>query len=96
MGIIGGTITPEIANYYDLAVEEGVLILEISRNSPAEKAGLRRLDVITTFNITPMETVEDLTSALEQQKVGQEIKLTILRGESKQTVSVTLGERPQE
>ena len=96
LGIIGGTITPEIANYYDLAVEKGVLVLEISRSSPAEEAGLRRLDVITAFNITPMETIEDLTSALEQQKVGQEIKLTILRGESKQTVSVVLGEQPQE
>lgn len=75
---------------------KGVLVLEISRSSPAEEAGLRRLDVITAFNITPMETIEDLTSALEQQKVGQEIKLTILRGESKQTVSVVLGEQPQE
>lgn len=96
LGIIGGTITPEIANYYDLSVEKGVLVLEISRNSPADEAGLRRLDVITAFNITPMETIEDLTAALEQQKLGQEIKLTVLRGENKRTISVTLGERPQE
>jgi serine protease Do len=95
LGIYGGTITAEIASYYNLPVEQGVLILEVERNSPADRAGLRAGDVIVSYNITPINTIEDLTSALKGSAVGEKVQLTVLRENDRHTVAVTLGERPQ-
>ncbi|MGB4417598.1 MAG: PDZ domain-containing protein, partial [bacterium] len=97
LGIIGGTVTREIATYYNLPVDKGVLVAEIVPGSPADQAGLRQGDVITAFNLIAIETIEDLTGALEKARVGDKVQLTVVRqGGNRQTIAVILGERPQE
>jgi S1-C subfamily serine protease len=52
-------------------------------------------DTIVKFDDRPLDTVEDLTAALRAAKVGQKVKLTVLRGEAKQPIELeaTLAER---
>jgi serine protease Do len=110
LGISGMTLTPEIAQAMDLqANQEGVLVVEVVQNTPAEKAGLRGGDQQLTVNGQQVQVggdvivaadgksiaqFEDLRAFLGQAEPGQEITLTLLRGGGEITAKVTLGERP--
>lgn len=80
---------------------EGVLIVSVVPGSPAERAGLKptrrdesgRLqlgDVITAISGQPIHSVKDLFSVLEQQKVGAEVRVDVLRNGQAVEVPVTL------
>lgn len=96
LGIYGGTITAEVASYYSLSAEEGVLILEVEQNSPAKAAGLQPGDVVEEFNEVKVKTIDDLTEEIEKRKVGDEVQLKIIRGERRSNITIKLGERPQD
>jgi S1-C subfamily serine protease len=109
LGISGGTITPALASAVNLPVKKGVLVAEVVKGSPADKAGLHggsteatiegasfKLggDVITEVNGSQVETMEEVVEAVDAAKPGDKMELTVLRhGETKQ-IDVTLGDRP--
>jgi S1-C subfamily serine protease len=110
LGIVGLTLTPEIAQAMDLpADQQGVLVQQVQQASPADEAGLRGSfkpvtiqgqqvlvggDVITAVDREPLTALEDLQAALQQYEPGQEVTLTIQRDGKMSRVNVTLGERP--
>ena len=63
-------------------------------NSPAEKVGLRRGDVIQKLGDTQIESAEQLSRAVTEHKPGQTVDVQIVRRGSKQTIDVRLGTRP--
>jgi hypothetical protein len=71
------------------AVVEGVV-----ENSPADKAGLKKGDVITAFGSKDIPTAEALMDAVREATPGSSIALTTLRDGKKNTVNVALGEPP--
>lgn len=91
--------------------QHGALVVDVTPNSPAAQAGLHGSDrqvkiedrdvrvggdVITAFNGQPVTGFDDLVSDLAgEAKVGQTVKLTVLRDGQEQTVNVTLAARPQ-
>jgi S1-C subfamily serine protease len=95
----------------DVPVEEGVLILEISADSPSARAGLRggqeqvRLgrsvlliggDILTAIDGEPIATSRDLLRFLDTQTlVGQTIQVTVWRDGQEVTLPVTLDEQPR-
>lgn len=110
LGIQGLTVTPEIAEAMDLAPDQqGVLVEQVTQNSPADQAELRgsykaldingqRLqvggDIITAMDDQPITQMEDLRAFLQQAQPGQKVTLTLLRDGEEVKVGVTLGERP--
>jgi S1-C subfamily serine protease len=110
LGIMGLTVTPEIAKAMDLGSDQqGVLVGEVMQGSPASDAGLRggsetlqlngqeiRVggDVIVATDEKPVERMEDLLSILGEARPGQDVKLTILRDGQQTSLEVILGERP--
>lgn len=104
--VLGVTIAPP-QTLRQLGLE-GVLILDVPPGSPAAKAGLQGIskdsfgrvvigDVIVGFNGKPVKTEGDLFDMLDKSKVGESVKVDVLRqGEKKVTVSVTLAERAPE
>lgn len=94
----------------ELPVERGVLIMEIVSDAPAAKAGLRGPnravvvgnvrfpvggDIIVAINDQPVQNISALTVYLEgKTQVGDEIELTIYRGNQQLKVRLTLAERP--
>jgi 2-alkenal reductase len=110
LGIQGLTLTPEIAEAMDLASDqEGVLVAEVIRRTPADEAGLRGGDqvleingqqvqiggdVITAVDGTAVSQFEDLRAILQQAEPGQQVELGLLRDGGEVTLEVTLGERP--
>lgn len=112
LGISGTTLTSDLAKAMGLSQDQrGALVIDVTPNSPADKAGLRGSDrqitldgstarvggdVIIAIDGTPVQKFEDLASYLATStSVGQKVTLTILRNGHEQTLEVTLGARPR-
>jgi len=72
-------------------VTDGAVVTEVTPNSPASKAGLRKLDVIVALDGKPITDVLSLREYLySNKKVGDQMKITFYRGGSEHTVTITL------
>jgi S1-C subfamily serine protease len=110
LGISGGTITPELAKALNLPVKQGVIVQQVVKNGPADKAGLEagttsatingqevRLggDIITEANGKQLKSMEDLVEAIQESKPGDKLELKVLHDGNEKTVNVTLGTQPK-
>jgi serine protease Do len=97
LGVSNRDLTPEIAEQFDLPVQNGVIVVEVEPRGPADRAGLEREDVITALDSTPIEGSGDLLGALRDYRPGDTVTLTVLRGGAggEENVEVELGERPR-
>jgi serine protease Do len=71
----------------------GVLIREVTPDSPAAKAGLKEGDLILKVDDREVNAPEAVVNAIQGRKAGDQVKLQVLRDGKEQTVEVTLGER---
>jgi len=98
IGIQAQDVDPAVAAQLGLSVQSGVLVHSFVNDaagaSPAQQAGLQVNDVITKVNGTAVNNNSDLSGALQNQAPGSKVSLTVARGNSTLTISVTLGERP--
>jgi serine protease Do len=94
LGITGLNITGKVADYYELPVSKGVLVANISSNSPADKAGMRRGDIIVEFDSKDVNRVEELQNILLERRPGDKAELTILRGLRRGRLEVILERLP--
>jgi S1-C subfamily serine protease len=98
LGIKGIDVTAEIASAYNLPVQSGVLVAGFSNDaagkSPAQTAGIQTGDIIVEVNGQPIANTSALASSLLALAPGTKVKMTVRRGASQKTVTVTLGERP--
>jgi S1-C subfamily serine protease len=90
LGIVGGTAFDTAADGAE--VPSGVEVGSVEPNGAAALAGLQAGDVITSFEGTDVQTMEDLIVLLRRSHVGDEVQLTINRSGTVETVDVVLGE----
>lgn len=76
--------------------EDGAKIMEITKESPAEKAGFKKGDIITRFDEKNIEGPQALYDAVNEKKPKDEVKVTFKREGKEQTVKTTLQERKNE
>lgn len=81
---------------YDLDLDRGVYLAQISPNGPAAKAGLREGDIILKVAGIETNSVADLRSTVDAQPVGSKRDVEIIRNNNKMTISVTFEEMPSE
>ncbi len=79
LGVVGLTLTNEIARYYNLPVGHGVLISKVSEGSPAEYAGLTEGDIILEIDNVETPTIEDLVREIRRHRVGDSVRVFALR-----------------
>jgi S1-C subfamily serine protease len=109
LGISGATITPELAQAFNLPVEEGVLVQQVEEGGPAAAAGIQGAttaasvegqefglggDIITEVDGQKIASTEDLVKTISDAHAGETVEVTVIRGEQTATVSVKLAERP--
>lgn len=75
---------------------EGVLVNRVVPQSPADRAGLRKGDVIARVNSRPVRTPEDLSNLVQAETPGRSIALEIVRNGEKRTLDARLATRPSE
>lgn len=94
MGVELYTMNQSIAYYYGLGVAHGAVVTFVQVGSPAAKAGLRRLDVITKYQGKDITTAPELLRELRNSQIGQEITVTYVRGKTTMTASMQLTDSP--
>ncbi|WP_196138347.1 DegQ family serine endoprotease [Aliikangiella sp. G2MR2-5] len=72
--------------------QQGVLITSVSDGSPAEKAGLKPDDIIVAIDGKKITSSGQLRSQIAKRKIGDEVEVTVLRGEKEKTYDVEIGE----
>lgn len=93
-GFIGVTLQPvdeDLAKAFGLEHAEGVLIAEVTKDSPADKAGLKRGDVIVKYNQQPVANSGSLRNAVSLMKPGSSLLLTVLRNNKLTDIKVEVG-----
>ncbi|MFB3886240.1 MAG: S1C family serine protease [Thermodesulfobacteriota bacterium] len=92
---LGGQNVPlhrRFVRFFNLPVENGVLVVSIEDQSPAQKAGVSVGDIIVGFDGNPVSGIDDLHRNLTGEKVGARAKLTVLRRSEKREIDVVLEE----
>jgi len=94
LGITGLNITRDVADYYDLPTNTGVLVANVAPDSPADKSGIERGDIILEFDDTKVSRVEDIQRLLAKRKHGDRTDVLISRGTRTGRLEVTLEREP--
>lgn len=94
LGVNLTEINEDLAPYFFVAKNEGVLILEVEKDSPADKAGLKAGDVILEAADRKVRTVEDVWDILSDYDRGDEIQIKIKRRSDTRTVKAQLDRLP--
>jgi serine protease Do len=96
LGVTIQELTPELSQKFGLKQSKGALVGDISKGSPAEKAGIRRGDIITEYDGKKVKDVGNLRNMVAQSKVGTEVPVTLLRGDKEYSVKVLIEELPRD
>ena len=95
LGVYAEDVNKENMGRYGLREVRGVGITQVVKDSPAEKAGLKKDDVILRFEGDSVTSVRKLNRLVGEVAPDQSVRLGISRGGSEQEVSVTIGKRDQ-
>lgn len=79
LGVFTQPVTQELANYFGLKAPEGVLISGVAENSPAQKAGLKRGDIILEYNKKKVNAPDKLKDEVMNTKIGAEVVILVYR-----------------
>jgi serine protease Do len=89
-------VTEEIAESLALPEPAGALILEITKDGPAAKSGLQNGDVILQFDGKDVREMHNLPRLVAETPIGKQVELIIWRTGQKMSISLSLGEYPEE
>jgi Do/DeqQ family serine protease len=93
MGVTIQPVTSDLARSLGLSDVRGALVNSVEAGGPAEKAGVRRGDVITAVNGAAIKDSNDLRNDVAQLPPGSTVKLTVVRDGKDHAINVTLSER---
>lgn len=95
LGIKGTDVASEYAEYYNMP--KGAFISEVSKDSPAEKAGLQKGDFVVEYNGREITSMSGLQEKIAKTKAGTKVKIVVKRSDNgeykKKTLTVTLGKK---
>jgi len=94
IGAVTATVTPEEAKRLGLRVTKGALVARVFGGSPAEAAGLKTGDVITSVGDRPVDSREAFSTYTATAAPGQPVALTVVRGNATTHPNVRAGDVP--
>ena len=96
LGVAIQDLSPELADYYGLDEDQGgVLVTEVFKGDPADKAGIRARDVITSVDGRKVETTRELTRLIAGIGVGDRTTIHVIRDGRKKTFTVEIARREE-
>jgi serine protease Do len=94
LGVVGVTVTPELAKQQRLPLDHGILVVGIAQGTPAHRAGVRPGDILTRIAGRPVEDLTGLLRELSRGPVGTTVPLAYQRGRVEEWAQVPLEEGP--
>jgi len=94
LGITGLNITREVAYHYGIPVDRGVYVVNVTPDSPADKSGMERGDILLEIGSKRIDTIDELQRSLLERKPGDRLEVTVLRGRQKGRIGVILERMP--
>jgi S1-C subfamily serine protease len=107
LGVQMQDVSKQLADDLNLAADKGALVVEVTKDSPADKAGLRGGrtqtsdgiaaggDLIVAVDGKTVRDSSEVAAAISQKSPGDSAEITYYRGDSKKTVTVELAKRPK-
>jgi S1-C subfamily serine protease len=82
LGISGQTVPlpVKVIRYFQINHDSGVQIIDVSKGSPADLAGLKEGDVVITLDAQAIGSVDDIHRKLSRESIGKSLEMAILRG----------------
>jgi serine protease Do len=96
LGVSIQSITPELAEQFQLEKDVGTLVADVVENSPAEKAGLMRGDVIIEFDGKQVDEPYNLRNMVASTHPGEKAAMTVIRDGELLSLMVEIGELPSD
>ena len=96
LGVMIQPVTPELAKQFGLEKAEGALVSQVMDNSPAEKAGIEREDIIIEFDQKKIHKMRELPRIVANTPVGKQAEVKIIRQGKEKKLEVVLGELKEE
>jgi serine protease Do len=90
LGVSLRDVTPERATAAGLPSPQGAVIADVVKGGPAEQAGLKKDDIVVTYQHTAIADASALRNAVSTTPVGQQVQLTVLRDGHKQELTATV------
>jgi serine protease Do len=96
LGVQVQGITPELAKSFGLERERGALVADVMSDTPAEKAGIERGDIIVEFNGRKIEEMNDLPRAVANTPPNTDVPVKLLRKGQEKVMQVKVSELKEE
>jgi serine protease Do len=96
LGIMIQDITPELAESFGTSVTKGVIVADVVADSPAEKGGLKRGDIVQTLNGKQVENANMLSRSVAAIAPETKATIEVIRDGKPVTVKLTIGTMPEE
>jgi membrane-associated protease RseP (regulator of RpoE activity) len=91
LGVRTMSLGEQLAEYFGVSEDEGVLVTDVVENSPAEDAGLEAGDVILAVGDEDVSSPSDLRRAIRDHEPEDEVAISVIRKGSRMTLNVKLG-----
>lgn len=96
LGVAMRDLTADLVQTFGIAATSGAVIVAVQTDSPAANAGLRPGDVIVAINAEPIANTSAAHNALGLMRVGQSVRLAVIRGDQRIVIEASLAERIEE
>jgi serine protease Do len=94
LGISAQDITPEMMEHFKVKEKEGILVAQVYPDTGAEKAGLAAGDIIKSVDDRTIKSVTELVKEIQKKRVGQKVKLGLIRDGKSTSLEITLASMP--
>jgi len=96
LGVSIQNLNEDLRNYFEVKEKQGVIVLKVYKDSPAEASGIKEGDLILEFDGKSVKTTRDLARMVSATEVGRQVSAKIIRSGKKITTSVKVGKMPDD
>jgi serine protease Do len=92
LGVYIQRLTPDMAETLNVPGKKGALVADVTKDGPAQKAGIRSGDVIVSFDGKEVEDQHDLPQIVAATKPGKKVEVVVIRDGKEERISLTIAE----
>jgi serine protease Do len=96
LGITVQDLSEDLSGYFGLSEKKGTLVAGVIKDGPADKAGIKKGDIIKQFDSQAVNTVKDLLALVNKTEVGRKIKIAAVRDKKETAFEVIISSRPED